>query len=579
MIYEQRYQNWLNNDYIKEEDKQELRNIADDPKEMEDRFYKTLEFGTAGLRGIMGVGTNRMNTYNVDLTTQALANYIIKWGKKAMESGVVIGYDSRNNSALFAQSAAEVLAGNHIKVYLFDSVRTVPQVSFSIRHLKCMAGIVITASHNPTEYNGYKVYWEEGYQIPPKAASYISEEMNNVVDFSNIRKMDRDEAIKAGYLEIAGKEIDHAYQQEILKGITRKKLIEEHQKDLTIVYSPLHGSGSVPVMRALEEAGFTEVFVVEEQKEPDGNFPTVKAPNPEDPGVFEIAREYGEKHGADLLLATDPDGDRLGVMYCSEEGQYVNLTGNEIGILLVEYLLETRKENGTLTDKGVIIKSVVSTELVEKIAADYGVEIVNTLTGFKYIGELMETYQRTKLKDYILGFEESYGYLPGTHCRDKDAVMTSIVLSEMALYYKSQHKSFGQKLEEIYQKYGYAVDHIVSKEMSGKEGAEKINKIVDYFRRSMPMEWIGSRVKVIEDYQLQRVNVVGEGVEKTVLPQANVIKVYLSDQSWFCIRPSGTEPKIKIYFSMTGKDKKEALTKRDQIVEEINQTIETIISE
>jgi phosphoglucomutase len=381
-----------------------------------------------------------------------------------------------------------------------------------------------------------------------------------------------------GLLKVISEEIDGPYIKEILKGITRRELIEKYGEDINIVYTPLHGSGNVPLRRALKEAGFKNVHVVKEQELPDGDFPTVKEPNPEKPDVFKLAIELANKKNGDILMGTDPDADRLGVAYKNRDGEYTNLTGNEIGILLVNYMLTTMKEQNRLTDKGVIIKSIVSTELVEDIAKAYGVKVINTLTGFKYIGELIEEYSKTKVKDFIMGFEESYGYLLGTHCRDKDAIMTALVLSEMVLYYKEHDKDLGEVLEDVYKQYGYCIDHIISFEMAGKEGAGKIQKIVDYFRRSMPMTWDEKKIKVIEDYQLGKRNVVGEGAEDITLPKSNVIKAYLEDKTWFCIRPSGTEPKIKIYFSVRGNSKKEAKESLDQMVKEIKDKVDGIMA-
>lgn len=552
MYSEEKCRKWLDSVYVKEEDKEELRTVLENPKELEDRFYRSLEFGTAGLRGIMGMGTNRMNSYVVEMTTQALANYISKKGQRGMDMGVVIAYDSRNRSEEFARSAALVLAGNRIKTYLFDSLRAVPQLSFAIRHLGCISGIVITASHNPPAYNGYKVYWEEGYQITPEAAKEISEEIDNLRDFSAILKTTEEEGLHQGILTIISEEVDKAYMAEIMKGITRHDLIRNHGEQLRIVYTPLHGSGNVPVRRGLKEAGFTQVFVVEKQEKPDGNFPTVREPNPEKKEVFQLAMELGRNVEGDLLLGTDPDSDRLGVAYRDFLGNYRLLSGNEIGILLTYYLLNTAREQGRLSEKGVIIKSIVSTDLVDRIGADYGVKVMDVLTGFKFIGELMEEYARTKVREFLFGFEESYGYLPGTHCRDKDAIMTALVLSEMALHHKVLGQTLGDVLDEIYKKYGYCLDDILSMEMPGKEGIATIERIVDYFRKNMPMKWGERRVQMVEDYLTGKRNWVGEGSEVIGLPKSNVIKAVLDDQSWFCIRPSGTEPKIKIYFSMKG---------------------------
>ncbi|MBF7095944.1 phospho-sugar mutase [Alkalibacter mobilis] len=577
MLYEERSQLWLDSEYIEEADKDEIKNIIEDKKELEDRFYKNLEFGTAGLRGIMGMGTNRMNTYVVDMTTQALANYISKWGLKAMERGVVIAYDSRNNSEKFALSAARVLAANNIKVYLFESLRSVPQLSFAIRKLNCISGIVITASHNPPAYNGYKVYWQEGYQLTPEAATEISDLINEIIDFKAIRKLTEEDALAKGYLEYISEKVDGPYITEILKGVSRPNLIKAKNDDISIIYTPIHGSGNIPLRRALKEAGFDNVHVVSEQENPDGNFPTVKEPNPEKRDVFDLAIKLAEKENGDIIMGTDPDADRLGIAYKENNGEFRLLTGNEIGILLTYYMLNTMKEQDRLTEKGVIIKSIVSTEIVEDIAKTYGVKVINTLTGFKYIGELVEEYSKTKLRDFILGFEESYGYLPGTHCRDKDAIMTSLIISEMALYYKETGKTLGDVLNEVYELYGFCIDDIVSMEMAGKQGAMEIQKIVDYFRKQMPMNWAGKKVAVIEDYLSGKRNLVGEGSEDIVLPKSNVIKAYLEDGSWFCIRPSGTEPKIKVYFSIKGKTVLEARQNLDDIKEEIQTKVDEIL--
>jgi phosphoglucomutase len=561
---------------VKEEDKVEIRGFMDRPEELEDRFYKNLEFGTAGLRGVMGMGTNRMNTYVVDMTTQALASYICKQGEKAAKKGVVIAYDSRNQSEKFALSAAMVLSGNKVKTYLFDSLRTVPQLSYAIRQLGCTSGIVITASHNPPAYNGYKVYGKEGYQLTPEAATEISEEIRKIHDFGIIQKSTLDEATEEGFLQIISEEVDGPYIQEILKGITRHALIKTQGDRIHIVYTPVHGAGNVPVRRGLQQAGFNNVFVVEKQALPDGNFPTVREPNPEKREVFDLAMELAKEKDGDLLLGTDPDGDRLGVAYRDKVGNYRLLSGNEIGILLTHYLLKTAKEQDRLSEKGVIIKSIVSTDLVKVIAADYGVQVLDVLTGFKFIGELVEEYSKTKVRDFMLGFEESYGYLPGTHCRDKDAIMTALVLAEMALYYKVENKTLGEVLQDIYDQYGYVLDDIMSMEMAGKEGAVAIGRIVDYFRKNMPMKWGQQRVVVVEDYLTGKRNLVGEGTEDIQLPKSNVIKAYLEDGSWFCVRPSGTEPKIKIYFSMRGTTVEETAQHLKDLKAQINEKISQV---
>ncbi|MFZ7121727.1 MAG: phospho-sugar mutase [Eubacteriaceae bacterium] len=569
MLYEDRYNSWSNNDFIDDETKQELKNICNNTKEIEDRFYKDLEFGTAGLRGKIGAGTNRMNIYTVGITTQGLANYMSKWGEKGKEKGIVIAYDSRHKSELFAKSAALILCANGIKVYLFDSLRPVPVLSFSIKKLGCLGGIVITASHNPSDYNGYKVYWKEGYQLTSNIASDISEQINLILDFKYINIMEEEEAVNKGLLTYISNEIDEDFNKAVICQSVNKDMIQEKGKELSIVFSPLHGSGNIPVRKALHSIGFTNVNTVVEQEKPDGRFPTVEVPNPEDVSVFELPKLLAHEKNADVIIVTDPDADRVGVAYKDENNKYINLNGNQIGCLLENYLLNELKKQFKIPDDGVIIKSIVTTDLANKIAEKYNINVENTLTGFKYIGEKVEEYKNTKLKSFIMGFEESYGYLIGDHCRDKDAVVTSLLVCEMVLFYKTQNKHLGQILEEIYSEHGYYMEDIKSIKIEGKEGIIKLQRIANYFRRNLPMKWNNSKVKVIEDYQQGKRSIVGDCIENIVLPRSNVLKIYLEDESWFCIRPSGTEPKIKIYFSVNASSVQETKEKLDGLKEEV----------
>lgn len=564
MIYIDKYKSWLNSELIDEKTKAELLSIENDEREIEDRFYKDLEFGTAGLRGIIGAGTNRMNIYTVGYTTQGLANYITKWGEKGRGKGVAIAYDSRNMSREFADHVASILCGNGIKAYVFPQITPVPILSYAIRELNCISGIMITASHNPPEYNGYKVYWKEGYQLTPSIAKDITQEIEKISNLEQINSMNEENALEKGLLHYIDDTINKKYTQAILSQCIHGDMISKDNDKISIIFSPLFGSGYKPVMEALAQAGFSKVYIVDEQAQPDGNFPNVNVPNPEDPEVFERARILADKIDGDIILATDPDADRIGVAYKDNNGEYVNLTGNQIGCILEYYLLTQLEFLGGIPDNGIILKSIVTTDLADKIAKDYNISIENTLTGFKYIGEKIEEYKNTKLKSFLMGFEESYGYLVGSHARDKDAVGTALLLCEMALFYKLDNKTLGDVLEEIYQKYGYYIEDIESIRIEGKEGLTKLQRISDDFRRNLPMKWIDKKVLYVEDYHLGKKTIVGERVEEITLPKSNVLKIYLEDESWFCIRPSGTEPKIKIYFSIKGssiEDAKEYLGK------------------
>ena len=561
MNYKESYNDWLENPYFDEATKEELRGIAGDEKEIEDRFYRELEFGTAGLRGVIGAGMNRMNIYTVRKATQGLANYICSLG--VQDKGVAIAYDSRNMSPEFAQETALCLAANGVKAYMFDSLRPVPELSFTVRTLGCTAGVVITASHNPAEYNGYKVYWEDGAQITPPHDGGIMDQVRAVTDFTTVKTMDYDEAIKSGLLTIIGEDIDDLYMAELKKVVLHPETIASQADNLRIVYTPLHGTGNKPVRRILDELGFKKVFVVPEQELPDGNFPTVSYPNPEAADAFEMALALAKKEDADLVLATDPDADRLGVYVKDQaDGSYHALTGNMSGCLIGAYEISQRKALHGLPADGAFIKSIVSTNLADAIAADYGVELCEVLTGFKYIGRKMLEFETEGTGTYLFGMEESYGCLPGTYARDKDAVAASMVLCEAAAWYKEQGKTLWDAMVELYDKYGWYHDEVTSITLKGKEGIEKIQSIMEELRKDPPKEIGGYEVVSLRDYQKGTItdNKTGE-TKPTGLPAANVLYCDLPDAAWVCFRPSGTEPKLKFYFGIVGTSAKDAESK------------------
>lgn len=558
MDYKELYNDWLSNPYFDDDTKAELEAIKDDEKEIEDRFYKELEFGTAGLRGVIGAGTNRMNIYTVRKATQGLANYIIKM--HGQDRGVAIAYDSRHMSPEFADEAALCLNANGIKAYVFDSLRPTPELSFAVRELRCIAGINVTASHNPAEYNGYKVYWEDGAQITPPHDVGIMDAVSALRDYNKLKTMKKEDAVAEGLYISIGQEIDDKYIAVLKEQVKNPEIIKAVQKDIKIVYTPLHGTGNLPVRRVLKELGFENVYVVEEQEKPDGAFPTVGYPNPESEEAFELAVKLGNEVGADLLLATDPDADRLGVyIKGSKPGTYHILTGNMSGCLIAEYEISQLKEKGQLPEDGALIKSIVSTNLANDIAKYYGIELIEVLTGFKYIGEKMLEFETKHTGTYVFGFEESYGCLIGTHARDKDAIVATMALCEAAAYYKTKGMSLWDKMKEMYERYGYWRDDVKAITLKGKEGIEKIQNTLEQLRENVPENIAQYKVLSVRDYKYDTVKNMETGeVTTTGLPKSNVLYYDLSDEGWVCIRPSGTEPKLKFYYGIKGKDFEDA---------------------
>lgn len=563
MDYREIYEQWLANPYFDEATKEELKGISEDENEIKERFYMDLEFGTAGLRGIIGAGTNRMNIYVVRRATQGLANYIAKVDKKAQ--GVAIAYDSRHMSPEFAEEAALCLAANGIKAYVFESLRPTPELSFAVRHLGCVAGINVTASHNPPEYNGYKVYWEDGAQITPPHDSGIMGEVKSISDWNTVKTMDKAEAEKAGLFQVIGKEVDDAYMAELKKQVIHMDAIEKEGKNLKIVYTPLHGTGNIPARRILKELGFENVYVVKEQELPDGDFPTVSYPNPEAAEAFELGLKLAKEVDADLVLATDPDADRLGVRVKDKNGEYHDLTGNMSGCLLANYELSQRKAvNGSLPEDGALIKTIVTTNLADAIAKGYGVNLIEVLTGFKFIGQQILGFENSGKGSYLFGFEESYGCLIGTYARDKDAIVATMALCEAAAYYKTQGKTLWDAMIEMYEQFGYYKDAIQSVTMKGIEGLQKIQEIMNSLRQNPPTEFAGHKVTAVRDYKADTITDVATGaVKPTGLPNSNVLYYELTEDAWVCVRPSGTEPKVKFYYGVKGTSLADADEKSD----------------
>ena len=563
------YEQWCTDPYFDDETKKELLAIKDDKAEIEDRFYRQLEFGTGGLRGVIGAGTNRMNIYTVRQATQGLANYIIS--QNGQSKGVAIAYDSRIMSKEFADEAALCLNANGIKAYVFPSLRPTPELSFSVRELHCISGIVITASHNPREYNGYKVYWEDGAQITPPHDKNILAEVAKVTEFSAVKTMDKDEAVKAGLYNVIGEDIDDKYMEQLKKQSIHPDIIKKMAKDIKIVYTPLHGTGNLPVRRVLKELGFEKVIVVPEQEKPDGNFPTVSYPNPESPAAWELALALAKKEDADIVLATDPDADRLGV-YCKDTktGEYVSFTGNMSGMLIAEYILRERKATGTMPENPALVETIVTTDMAKVIAADYGVKLIEVLTGFKYIGEQIRLFEKNHTYNYVFGLEESYGCLAGTYARDKDACVAVMMLCEVASYYKSQGKTLWDAMVDMYEKYGYFKEGLETLTLKGINGAEQIQNIMTDMRNNPPKELGGYKVVAVRDYKEDTRKDLATGeVTKTGLPTSNVLYYELTDNAWCCVRPSGTEPKIKFYFGVKGTSLADAEKKLEAVREDM----------
>lgn len=577
MEYREKYEEWLSNPYFDEATKEELRAIAGDEGEIKERFYKDLEFGTAGLRGVIGAGTNRLNIYTVRKATQGLANYICK--NNGQDKGVAIAYDSRRMSPEFADEAALCLAANGIKAYVFESLRPTPELSYAVRSLGCIAGINITASHNPPEYNGYKVYWEDGAQITPPHDKGIMDEVRAVTDYNTVKTMDLAQAKAAGLYQTIGAEVDDGYISELKKQVIHQDAIDAVGSELKIVYSPLHGTGNIPARRILRELGFKNVYVVKEQELPDGDFPTVSYPNPEAKEAFELGLGLAKEVDADLVLATDPDADRLGVyVKDSKTGEYKELTGNMSGCLLADYEIGQRKELYGLPEDGYLIKTIVTSNMADAIAKSYGVGLIEVLTGFKYIGQQILGFETTGKGHYLFGFEESYGCLIGTHARDKDAIVATMALCEAAAYYKSKGKTLWDAMVDMYEKYGYYKDAIQSITLKGIEGLQKIQEILETLRKNPPMEVGGYKVVKARDYQADTIRDIATGeVTSTGLPSSNVLYYDLTDDAWLCVRPSGTEPKVKFYYGIKGTSLEDADEKSDKLGKEVLAMIDAML--
>ena len=570
MDYKKLYEEWLNNPYFDAKTKEELLSIKEDEKEIKERFYTELEFGTAGLRGIIGAGTNRMNMYTVRKATQGLANYIIKAG--FANKGVAIAYDSRRMSPEFADEAALCLCANGIKAYVFESLRPTPELSFAVRKLNCIAGINITASHNPPEYNGYKVYWEDGAQITPPHDNGIMDEVKAVTDYNTVKTMDKNDAKEAGLYEVIGAEIDDAYIAELKKQVIHEDCIKQVADQIKIVYTPLHGTGNIPARRVLKEIGFDNVYVVPEQELPDGEFPTVSYPNPEAEEAFTLALKLAKEKDADLVLATDPDADRLGVyVKDTKSGEYIPMTGNMSGCLLADYEISQIKEKvGSLPADGALIKTIVTSNMADAIAKYYGINLIEVLTGFKFIGQQILGFENNNNGTYLFGFEESYGCLIGTHARDKDAIVATMALCEAAAYYKTKGMTLWDALVELYDRYGYYKDDVQAVTMKGIEGLEKIQQIMNTLRTNPPTQVGEYKVLSARDYKLDTIKDLTTGeVKPTGLPSSNVLYYDLSDNAWLCVRPSGTEPKVKFYYGIVGTSLENANAKSAALGKEV----------
>ena len=569
MGYKEMYEEWLNNPYFDDATKAELKAIEGNEKEIEDRFYMDLEFGTAGLRGVIGAGTNRMNVYTVRKATQGLANYINN--VHAQEKGVAIAYDSRHMSPEFADVAALCLAANGIKAYVFESLRPTPELSYAVRRLGCTAGINITASHNPPEYNGYKVYWEDGAQITPPHDTGIMAEVKKVTDYAAVKTMDKAAAVAAGLYQVIGADIDDPYIEELKKLILHQDCIDKVAGELKIVYSPLHGTGNIPVRRVLKELGFKNVYVVPEQELPDGDFPTVSYPNPESPKAFELALKLAKEVDADIVLATDPDADRLGV-YCKDtkSGEYVTFTGNMSGMLIAEYILREKTATGTMPENPALVETIVTTDMAKAMAASYGVALIEVLTGFKYIGEQIKWFEQNHSHNYVFGLEESYGCLAGTYARDKDACVAVMMLCEVASWCKKHGKTLWDAMIDLYEKYGYYREGLSTMTLKGIDGAAQIQQMMSDMRSNPKKTLGGFEVLAVRDYKEDTRKDLKTGeVTKTGLPASNVLYYELSDNAWCCVRPSGTEPKIKFYYGVKGTSLQDAEEKLEALKKDL----------
>lgn len=574
MGYMEEYKFWLENDYFDQKTKEELKGIEGNNSEIEDRFYKDLEFGTGGLRGVIGAGTNRMNIYTVRKATQGLANFIKKQGGE--KKGVAIAYDSRFMSPEFADVAALCLAANGIKAYVFDELRPTPELSFALRTLGCISGIVVTASHNPPEYNGYKVYWEDGAQVTAPKDKEIIDEVKAVTDYADVLTMDKEAAMAAGLYQVIGSEIDDAYMVELKKQIIHPEVIQEMADDIKIVYTPFHGTGNKPVRRVLSELGFKHVYVVPEQELPDPEFTTLDYPNPEDPKAFTLALKLAKEKHADIVMATDPDADRLGIYALdTKSGEYVPFTGNMSGMLIAEYILRERTATGTMPANPAMVKTIVTTNMADPITADYHVKLIEVLTGFKYIGEQIKLFEETGSNNYVFGLEESYGCLAGTHARDKDAVVAVMCLCEVAAWCKKHGQTLWDKMVELYEKYGYFKEDLYTITLKGIDGSKQIGEMMDKLRKNPPAEFGDLKVINVRDYATGITKELATGKESpTGLPESNVLYFDLTNDSWCCARPSGTEPKIKFYMGVKGTSLEDAKARNEKLTEELKAVIE-----
>ncbi|HEU5141099.1 MAG TPA: phospho-sugar mutase [Bacillales bacterium] len=579
MDWNKEFERWTADPRLDKDTRKELEAISEDEQTLEDCFYRNLTFGTGGMRGEIGPGTNRMNRYTVRKASEGLARYIEEQGEEAKLRGVVIAYDSRYRSSEFAKEAALTLGCHDIRTYLFDELRPTPELSFAVRHLGAFAGIVITASHNPPQYNGYKVYGQDGGQLPPETADQVIAKVNEVENELAVKIASESELKQSGLLSVIGEKVDQAYNEKLQTISVNADVIREMGRSLNIVYTPLHGTGNKPVRRGLTALGFGNVTIVAEQEEPDPGFSTVASPNPEEHAAFEKAIQYGERVDADVLLATDPDADRVGVAVKNHSGEYIVLNGNQTGALLLHYLLSQKHSDDLLPKNGVVLKTIVTSEFGRRVAKDYGMETVDTLTGFKFIGEKIKEYDQSNSHTFLFGYEESYGYLIGDFVRDKDAVQTCLFAAEAAAYYKSMGKSLYDGLLELYEKYGWFREELESVTLKGKQGSEKISNVMDVFRKRPPQTIAGHTIVSFEDYQLrERRNPKSGEAETLDLPKSNVLKYFLEDGSWFCLRPSGTEPKIKLYFGVCKETSEESISSLDQmktaVMEQVNQILQ-----